>query len=186
MLRLSPGRLVVFASILIVGLSTAIHFSVRSFDTDASPPALAEVRLVPITTADGRKMFLGDAIRPGLPTVINFWATWCGPCASEAPFISDLRRKFGPEQLNLVYLNVRDQGAEPEDLASYMRSFDMSTKGYAVLDDDQDIRTLTNTGTRFIPRTLIYNKNGEPLGMITGYRRLALERIEEIVADEQT
>ena len=40
-----------------------------------------------LTTLDGRKFFLSDELKKGNPILLNFFATWCGPCKKELPDI---------------------------------------------------------------------------------------------------
>ncbi len=153
---------------------------VRSFDDGPPPPALAVIGKLPITLPDGRKALLRDLVHTGAPTVITLWASWCGPCRSEAPKIADLRRRFGRSDLNLIYLNVRDPGASREDLARYMVEYGMAPDAYAVLPDSQ-IRSLTKAADMLIPRTLVFDRSGAPLATITGYNPLALARVAGLV-----
>jgi cytochrome c biogenesis protein CcmG/thiol:disulfide interchange protein DsbE len=54
----------------------------------------------------------GDSVRiaPGQPvTLLNVWATWCGPCEKEFPEIEALQREFGPRGLRIVAVSV-DEG----------------------------------------------------------------------------
>lgn len=56
----------------------------------------------------------GDSARiaPGEPvTLLNVWATWCGPCEKEFPEIEALQKEFGPRGLRIVAVSV-DEGED--------------------------------------------------------------------------
>lgn len=56
----------------------------------------------------------GDSVRiaPGEPvTLLNVWATWCGPCEKEFPEIEAIQREFAPRGLRIVAVSV-DEGAD--------------------------------------------------------------------------
>ena len=56
----------------------------------------------------------GDTARiaPGEPvTLLNVWATWCGPCEKEFPEIEALQKEFGPRGLRIVAVSV-DEGED--------------------------------------------------------------------------
>ena len=170
-----------FAVVIVAALAGTRFLTSRAFDNGPLPPALASVARLPVTLPDGRSGQLGDAIKPGIPTVVTLWASWCGPCRNEAPKIAELRRRFGSDRLNLLYLNVRDTAASRMDLARYMTEYGMAPDGYAVLADDR-IATLTRASDILIPRTLVFDRSGQPIAKITGYKPLALDRIEGLIA----
>ena len=59
------------------------------------------------TTLDGEPLTLTDL--PG-PVVVNFWASWCGPCAKEAPALRNVAKAYDG-QVEFVGVNVKDTPA---------------------------------------------------------------------------
>jgi thiol-disulfide isomerase/thioredoxin len=167
--------------VLLPILATCV-FLMWSFDNPL-PPKLAAVEGIPVILPNGKHATLGGSIRPGVPTVISLWASWCEPCLREAPKIAELRRQFPPDKLNLVYMNVRDPYASSEDLAQYMSRFSMPADGYVVVDDQARLTDLTNGSKNPIPHTMVFGRAGEPLASIVGYKPLALSRVAGLVAN---
>ncbi|MEO0632351.1 MAG: TlpA disulfide reductase family protein, partial [Planctomycetota bacterium] len=67
---------------------------------DAAPPLSAS------------RWFIGDerdAVTPGRVTLVEFWATWCGPCIAAMPHISDLAETLGDKGLDVVAVSL-DRG----------------------------------------------------------------------------
>lgn len=44
----------------------------------------------------------------GKAVIVNFWATWCGPCKIEMPWLVDLQKKYGPQGLQIVGVAMDD------------------------------------------------------------------------------
>lgn len=68
-----------------------------------SRPELARARMAPaftVTTADGRRVSLDDL--KGKVVLIDFWATWCGPCRQALPHLQQIARKFAGEPLAIL------------------------------------------------------------------------------------
>ena len=87
------------------GLTTALALS-------AGQP-MPEIGL---TTLDGKKV-TAQALR-GKVVVVDFWATWCGPCKVELPILQKLYQKYGKQGLLVVGVSVdRDAGNLPKFLS---------------------------------------------------------------------
>jgi len=72
-----------------------------------SQPELARARMAPpfaITTVDGQRLSL-DGLQ-GKVVLIDFWATWCGPCRDAMPHIRELARKFQGEPLIVLSVSL--------------------------------------------------------------------------------
>ncbi|MBA2528923.1 MAG: TlpA family protein disulfide reductase [Euzebyales bacterium] len=59
-------------------------------------------------TLDGKRLALADLDGP---VVVNFWASWCGPCAKEAPALQNVADAYAEKGVTVVGVNVKDQPA---------------------------------------------------------------------------
>ena len=99
----------------------------------------------------------------GHVVLVNFWATWCGPCREEMPALDRLDRKYAPAGLTMVGISV-DVGAGP--VKALLSRFPVH---YTVLLDP-DTRVSTEYHVEAMPSTFIIDRHGEIRYVHHGYR----------------
>ncbi|MCM1522224.1 MAG: AhpC/TSA family protein [Muribaculaceae bacterium] len=60
---------------------------------------------------DGKEQKLSDYVKPGEYTLVDFWASWCGPCMRQAKVLKELYSKYNGRGLNIVGVAVWDEPA---------------------------------------------------------------------------
>lgn len=99
--------------------------------------------------------------------VVNFWATWCGPCKEEMPILSRLQAKFGEKGLQIVGIAADSTG----NVANFAAGAKI---GYPLLIDEAGaIEFSKRLGNRLglLPHTVLFSPGGDviynKLGLIT-------------------
>jgi len=106
----------------------------------------------------GLKQFRGKII------LLNFWATWCGPCKEEMPFLEILHQQFKEKDFVVVTVSVDYEEAK------LVREF-VNKQRYTfpvLLDPKCEVLDLFEV--KGIPTTFIIDKKGKMLGMAIGPR----------------
>ena len=100
---------------------------------------------------EGQSISLSDF--RGKPVLINFWASWCGPCLYEMPFIQEIFEEWSDQGLVILAIDMGESLATVKDfLQSHNFSFPV------LLDIDQDVALEYNI--RGIPTTFFIDKDG--------------------------
>jgi len=58
------------------------------------------------------KNFAAEVLNADLPVLVDFWATWCGPCRSISPIVEELAKEFAG-RVKVTKLNVDENPATP-------------------------------------------------------------------------
>jgi len=102
--------------------------------------------------ADGKPVSLAQFA--GHPVVLDFWATWCGPCAVELPWWKELQDKYRAQ--GLVVIGV----SEDTSLADVKKYLATNALNYQVVWDNSKL--MPTYGTPFgLPTTLFINRQGK-------------------------
>ncbi|HLC19014.1 MAG TPA: TlpA disulfide reductase family protein [Thermodesulfobacteriota bacterium] len=104
-----------------------------------------------IKTFDGGEFTLQGAL--GRPVVVNFWASWCGPCIFEAPTLQKAYLEFAPSGVEFVGVAIQDS---PEDSMGFIERYNWTFP--AGPDDTGEILKAYNAFG--IPKTVIIDRKG--------------------------
>ena len=114
-----------------------------------------------LTTLDGRKFFLSDELKIGKPILLNFFATWCGPCKKELPDIYALSQTHKNVAFYLVDVSNLEQNGKklvekPEDVIALLEKLKINLP---VLMDKYGL-IAEKYGAFVLPKTVIINPEG--------------------------
>ena len=133
-----------------------------SEETDSGENAAETAPDFTMTNASGEEVKLSDFF--GKPVVLNFWASWCGPCKSEMPHFEDAYQKYG-EDINFVIVNLTDGARETVENASDF----IEEQGYTFpLYFDTNTEGAMTYGTYSIPVTYFIGADGVPVAQANG------------------
>jgi len=149
------------ATILVIALllTTITVAQVKKMFTDKQVPN------VEVSTLDGKKVKILDAIGTGKITVINFWATWCGPCKLELNNIAELYPDWKKDyNVQIIAISI-DDSRNTAKVKTYVggRSWNYTI----LLDANQDLKRALNFQAP--PYTLLLDKTGTIVHSHTGY-----------------
>ena len=112
--------------------------------------------------AQGNEVRLSDYF--GKPIVLNFWASWCGPCQSEMPDFHEKYLQLG-EDIHFLMVNMTDGSRETIESAAAFISENEYT--FPVLYDTQSSAALTY-GAYSLPTTFFIDAEGYAVAQATG------------------
>ena len=112
--------------------------------------------------ADGNEVHLTDFV--GKPIVLNFWASWCGPCKMEMPDFNEKYLELG-EEVQFLMINMTDGSRETVAIASEF--IKESSYSFPVFYDTK-MDAANTYGAYSLPMTFFIDADGYPVARATG------------------
>lgn len=114
-----------------------------------------------LTGLDGRRVQLRDLA--GKVVLINFWATWCGPCKEEMPAFERLRRQLDPERVVLMTITT---DLQRDGITHFLQGLDVHLP--VLFDEDREVSQAYFV--RALPTSVIIDPRGVLVGRAVGPR----------------
>ena len=100
----------------------------------------------------------------GKVVLVNFWATWCGPCVRELPSLKRLNARLGGDRFAVLALS-QDLGGW-DRIAPFWERHGLD--GLAAFHDPK-ARAARAAKVRGLPTTVLYGRDGRELGRLVGH-----------------
>jgi cytochrome c biogenesis protein CcmG, thiol:disulfide interchange protein DsbE len=151
--------------------------SVRPNTTYPMPPFKSETTAADMgwTLLDGDRAMLADF--QGRVLVLDFYATWCGPCRKSIPHLNELQKRTGREGLQIVGLNV----GGPDDrikVAGFAKELDIQ---YPLGFPDKSLSDLFLSDNDSIPQTFVFDRSGQLVKRFVGYDDSMPGKLEQAI-----
>ncbi len=173
--KISGSLVVLILSVGLIGCETSAPTAVPP----VTPPGGVDNSSVKLTEIDVAGFERAVASHPGKVVLVDFWATWCGPCVRAFPGTVALSRKFADKPFVVMSVSVDEPDATPEVkafLAEQQAQFDHYQ--YAGEGDAFDAFGITDG----IPEIRIYDQTGKLVAKWNGANEVEIEaKIQELL-----
>ena len=131
----------------------------------------------------GERVTLSDVLADG-PVILDFWASWCGPCRKALPALQVLAREYSDE-VTVLTVSIDDPRSRPK-IGSTMRS--LGLKMPVLLDSDKTVASLYRVVS--VPSTFLIASDGGIVTVHSGYRdgdmRLLASELDRLLSEGKT
>lgn len=131
------------------------------------------------TDETGKKVSFSDFSKDNV-VLINFWATWCGPCKRELPDLVSLHDEYKDKNIKIIGISVDRDG----DVLNLVHTFAVqSNLAYPIVIDNGELEQAFG-GIRGIPTSFFVNKNGEIVKKMIGMQTRETFQAELLAASQ--
>jgi Peroxiredoxin len=106
-----------------------------------------------LKTADGKDVNLAEVIKNNKVTLVDFWASWCGPCRNENPFVKEAYEKYHAMGLEIVGISV------DRNEAAWLQAVEEDALPYIQVRDAEGVAG-DDYAVVYIPSNFLYDQNG--------------------------
>lgn len=127
-----------------------------------------------LKSAEGKNLRLKE--QRGQVVLVNFWASWCGPCRQEMPHLNRLYDKYKASGFTLLAVNIDDDARTGTNTAAKW-----GLKFPVLLDADKTVSKLYDLGS--MPATVLIDRDGKVRFLHRGYREGTEEAYEKQIRE---
>src|SRR5499427_1185436 len=173
----NPAALFFVAAIVAALLFVGFHAARRAGNgPDTLDPAGKPAPDFTLQTLGGKNVTL-SSLR-GKAVLLNFWATWCGPCKIEMPWFVELQKEYGAQGLQIVGVAMDD--SSKEDIAKFVKEMGVN---YPILIGKENVGN-DYGGVNVLPTTLFIDRDGKIVAREFGLqsRSIFVDNIKKALA----
>ena len=151
-----------------------LEVAAREYKPPAALPGTLDgsVNAMEMPLLAGGNTKFADLIGQNKVVLVNFWATWCGPCRREIPDLVALQKQFKDKGVEIVGLTVEHPEMERARVEAFTQQFSINYRvGFASPQMFMLFNNANAGGPRApIPQTFIFDKNGKLIDSLKGFR----------------
>lgn len=144
----------VFSSLAFTGCSTVTHADVKAEKSRKAAPDFS------LKDASGKTVKLSDL--KGNVVLLNFWATWCGPCQIEIPWFMDFQQTYKDKKFAVLGVSLDDDG-----WTSVKPYVERRKINYRIVIGTEEVSQLYG-GVDSLPTTFLIDRGGRIAAVHTG------------------
>jgi len=114
-----------------------------------------------LRSASGENLRLSEY--RGDVVMINFWATWCGPCRQEMPLLDELQKRYHRVGFNLLGVNIDDDSRQAMQMVK-----ELGVSFPVLFDESKDVSELYDV--KVMPTTVLIDREGTVRYIHHGYK----------------
>ncbi|HXE92099.1 MAG TPA: TlpA disulfide reductase family protein [Terriglobales bacterium] len=112
-----------------------------------------------LQSLDGRTVRLADL--RGKAVVLNFWATWCGPCKIEMPWLDEFQKKYSAQGVEVIGVSMDEDRSK---VGPFIQELGV---GYTILHGTEEVGDAYG-GVQFLPATFYIDREGKIVDRVFG------------------
>lgn len=178
----NPLALLIVAIVAAGMLYIGFHMARRAGDGPDAPAILGKSTPAPdftLARLNGGTLKLSDL--RGKAVLLNFWATWCGPCKIETPWLVEMQNEYGSQGLQVVGVAMDDSGND--EIEKFAKEMGMN---YPILLGKEAVGDEYG-GVLALPESFFIGRDGKIVDRIIGLKgRAEIEDSIKKALDTQT
>ncbi len=166
--------MVLMATTILLGMQ---QVNAQSFEDKLEKDQRVEIKVgdIPpdftLVDLDGNTFTLSE-MAGEMPVVLDFWATWCGPCIMEIPLLNEFAQEYEGE---VILVGITSEGEDSEET---IRNFMVEQELVYPIIHDPSRETMTSYGVRGIPHLVIIDTSGVVVGIHVGFSETVIDEVK--------